>query len=460
MRATVRGTGIEGESPRWTFAWQAIWPGHAAGAALAWWLLPGGFPCEHPRFWTNRVLPWILVAAAGVGLMGVWRRNGLARQSAAVFIVAVWTSALATGAIIYPVSALRFGPPVSVITALFWTACLISCRRHWSWRRPVLAALAIGILIGSFLPLAERAPTSDTTPLNDSVTWPWPELCCFAQPVTSLIRVGHSASFTTHNAEAEVHFGRMTVSVRPLLEFESVSPDRCWTIFTPRSYGLSSRLRFVGTRSGMQGWYWYQASFVEHLLHVEPTATGAGILLEAFSRLEQPVYSHLNSFCELTISGHRRITLSFSPCREVRIEALPTDYPVGRPARFAFVDAGGMFHLVEAQSAEKGPFRILGRGHLGDAPLRITIYDEERAVCRLRIDDWARQAGRQLSPTAGWGVPVNTLEFSRLDDNRTAPVWLWMSLSSTSVGRGWDCVGHTAGTYRNRLKIEPASEHP
>jgi hypothetical protein len=456
MPTNDRETDVDGERPPWTFAWQAIWLGHAAGAALAWWLLPGGFPWEHPRFWINRVLPWIVVAVSGMGLVGVWRKNSLVRQSAAVFIVAVWTSALVASTITYPISARRFWPPALVITGLIWAACLVSCRRHWSWRWPVLTALAAGSLIGAILPLGVRAPEADTTPLGDST--PWPRISRDSQPVASTVRVSRIASLAPQSAEAEVRFGRVTISVRPLLEFESVSPDRCWTIFTPRSYRPNSRLRLVDTRSDAQDWYRYQASFVEHLLHVESAAGGAGILVEAFSRLEQPIYSHLNSFCELTISGHQRMTLSFSPCPDARIEAHPTDYPVGRPARFAYVDSEGTFHVVEAQNAEKGPFRPLGQGHLGDAPLQITIFDADRAVCRLRIDDWARQAGRQLSPTAGWGVPVNTLAFSRLDDNPATAVWLWMSLSSTSVGRGWDSVGHTAGTYRNRLSIKPVPE--
>jgi len=29
-----------------------------------------------------------------------------------------------------------------------------------------------------------------------------------------------------------------------------------------------------------------------------------------------------------------------------------------------------------------------------------------------------------------------------------------MPLSATSVGRGWDSVGHSAGTYRNRVTLE------
>lgn len=439
---------------RWTFVWQTIWLGHAVVAILAWWILPGGFSWEHPRFWTNLVLPWIVVAVVGAGMVGVWRKNGLTCQLAAVFIATFWTSALITGAIIYPISISRIGLPAMVVAALFWAACLASCRRNWSWRWPAPVGFAAGVLLGAFVPVAERAPVPDTTPLNDSVAWH--EECLGARPAESLVRINDSVSLSPPGADVEARFGRMTVSVRPFLEFESVSPDGCWTIFTPPLYRPHSRLKLAGTRGGAAGWYHYQSPFVEHLLHVESTAGGSGVLVEAFNRLAQPVYSHLNSFCELTISGHRRITLSFSPCEKSRIEVLPTDYPVGRPARFAYVDAAGWFRIVEAQNAEKGPFRTLDHGDLGEAPLRITIYDEDRAVCRLGIDDWARQAGRILSPTAGWGVPVNALEFRRLDDHPTAAVWIWMSLSSTSIGRGWDSVGHASGIYRNRLSISPA----
>jgi hypothetical protein len=35
MPTDDRKTDVDGERLRWTFAWQAIWLGHAAGAALA-----------------------------------------------------------------------------------------------------------------------------------------------------------------------------------------------------------------------------------------------------------------------------------------------------------------------------------------------------------------------------------------------------------------------------------------
>jgi hypothetical protein len=41
------------------------------------------------------------------------------------------------------------------------------------------------------------------------------------------------------------------------------------------------------------------------------------------------------------------------------------DYPIGRPARFAFVERDRTFRVVEASTGEKGPFRTLARGRLG-----------------------------------------------------------------------------------------------
>jgi hypothetical protein len=35
-----------------------------------------------------------------------------------------------------------------------------------------------------------------------------------------------------------------------------------------------------------------------------------------------------------------------------------------------------------------------------------------------------------------------------------SPVRIWLTLAGTSVGRGFDSVGHAAGTYRNRVRIE------
>jgi hypothetical protein len=86
--------------------------------------------------------------------------------------------------------------------------------------------------------------------------------------------------------------------------------------------------------------------------------------------------------------------------------------------------------------------------------LTITVWDGDQAAYRLTMIDWSGQAGTALSPTAGWGVPVNAIEFGLLEGSGGKTANVWMTLAGTSVGRGWDSVGHAAGVYRNRLKIE------
>jgi hypothetical protein len=163
----------------------------------------------------------------------------------------------------------------------------------------------------------------------------------------------------------------------------------------------------------------------------------------------------LNTYCELGLYGHKALSISFSPCPDQRIEVTYFQYPVGRPQRCAYVDAGGTFRVVEAASGEKGPFKPLASGPLARGePLTITLYDADVPLCRITLEDWSAQAGTDLSPTAGWGLPVNVIEFSRYGEAPSSPVGISVTLAGTSVGRGWDSVAHAAGTYRNRMRVE------
>ena len=144
------------------------------------------------------------------------------------------------------------------------------------------------------------------------------------------------------------------------------------------------------------------------------------------------------------------------------IEVRPFDYPFGRPARFAFVSADRTFRVVEATSGEKGPFRTLGAGtararcNRSRSPSTMRVEPSRDSA----LDDFAAQADTTLSPTAGWGVPVNAMEFSLAEDAPSSPASIFVTLAGTSVGRGWDCVGHRAGTYRDRLRLEPVAAIP
>ena len=81
------------------------------------------------------------------------------------------------------------------------------------------------------------------------------------------------------------------------------------------------------------------------------------------------------------------------------------------------------------------------------------IYDKSQKIYSLDISDWAAQLSYDRSPTAGWGVPVNAIEFTRTGRADNSSVMIWLTLSGTGVGRGFQAVGHKAGCYRNNMTI-------
>jgi hypothetical protein len=186
-----------------------------------------------------------------------------------------------------------------------------------------------------------------------------------------------------------------------------------------------------------------------------PVGTAA---IEALTWVEAPVYSHLNSFARLSVTGHRRLGLRFSPCPDLAVEVVHSEYPFGAPARLAYLDARGIFRVVQASDAEKGPFTTLAEGPLARGePLGIVLLEigdaSRRELATIVFRDWSLQLSTELSPTAGWGLPQNALEFGRASSEPTSAAYIDLTLAGTSVGRGWDSVGHRAGVYRNRIEI-------
>jgi len=86
--------------------------------------------------------------------------------------------------------------------------------------------------------------------------------------------------------------------------------------------------------------------------------------------------------------------------------------------------------------------------------MTVTLFDEETPKFRLTFDDFTAQASTELSPTAGWGVTQNALQFALSGDAPGAMASVFLTLASTSVGRGFDSVGHAPGVYRNRIRVE------
>ena len=274
--------------------------------------------------------------------------------------------------------------------------------------------------------------------------------------IPEALSLGHDAMIQASNASLTVRFSPLSITVQPLLIFLSGSKDGCWSALVPARDRIGPEPRLRGyKRDGEQS-----SAFLYELrgqgpamLRVQSPA-GGSTKLEANTHLMRQVESHLNSYCDFEVRGHRRLWLEFSPSPGELIEVRRFDYPFGRPARFAFIEADRTFRVVEASNGEKGPFQTLARGRLGvEETLTITLHDRGRARARISLADWSSQADTSLSPTAGWGAPVNAIEFSLADDSPTSPASIFVTLAATSVGRGWDCVGHSPGTYRNRIEL-------
>ena len=413
--------------------WVVISAAHVAAAAFAWRLLPHGFTWPHPRFWMNGVLPFVFAAAGAACIFGSWKQ----RAPLAAFPIGMFTGAHVAMApawiLVFPLTGKHVAVVSGVIAAVLCACAFASLRRPRGW--PVAIGAAVGVVLGAFVPWSQRGADPETHPaagVHALVAGSRPDLPAWAHAFPE-------------SEVWSVDAGRVRVALHPLLTFWSRSPDRGWTAFAdaeqrngpPRRYGGGDS--YAGEEPGVVR----VSAPAEHVLHIDAEAV-----------LPEAVYSHLNTFCALEIRGHHHLFLAFSPVPSEHIEVTYSEYPTGRPERFAFIDRHFELHVVEAESGEKGPFTELAHGPLrADGKLGITVFDDDTPIAQIDFADFARQASTQPSPTAGWGVPENAIEFSLAGARPDSTAAIYMTLAGTSVGRGWDSVGHAAGAYRDRIDV-------
>lgn len=400
---------------------------HAAMAAAWWWGMPHGFPLLHGRTLANTIGPGLVL---GLGL------SLRSSRAAGATLAGLWLG-VALGLILaFPLS----GPRVALAPLAVGLVLLAVTRR---WPRLVLA----GALLGVALPFTQRGPEPDTRPLlPPGAALPAPFEGWAAGP-------GEGPAFEVRAAAESVGLelgpGRR-VDVEPLLTFTSRSPDRCWTL-------LASPDERRGPARGVER---VSARLVDYASADGPAALRArarpgALEVEGLVALEGPVFAHLARASLVSVSGLAAPSVRFDACPGVDVELRESDYPVGRPARFACFD-GERLRVLEATSGEKGPFRALAEGPLARGqPLGLTLLDGGAPVVHVAWLDFTAQAGLGLSPTAGWGAPVNALELHLDRTPRSSRVRLHAELAATSIGRGWDSVGHAAGVYRERLVVRP-----
>jgi len=244
-------------------------------------------------------------------------------------------------------------------------------------------------------------------------------------------------------SEVEAPCGRARLTIKPLLRFKDASDDGFWPL--TRSPTTTRAVEPPGLSGPLRNASLEVRQVDERTVH-----------LDAATLVPRVIFSHLNTFTELHLTGLNAPSFRFSPTGLQAFAALPFDYPTGRPAQFATLRPEGTFVVYRCTDAEKGPFIELARGPLASTdPVTLTVLDGEAAQCRITFLDFAAQADVQRSPTAGSNIPVNGLQFGTRGDE--PGVLVFVSLAATGIGRGLETVAHAPGVYRNRIHVEGVS---
>ena len=424
--------------------WFTLLAVHTGAAAVWWWLMPGGFPSSAPEYWVNEVAPIFCILILLTALFARGKFSHAILPAVVAMIPAFWLAFGISSRLTFDDS---FGSrwttafiPAAIVGGLWVNQFRLRLTVKWLVPLFVLPALIGGWL----LPGTQRAPEPSTTPRGESFA--------AAAPGPSdqrLIKLTKEAQIRPGDSRVVFKRDKMILNVQPLLSFANRSPDRCWTSLAPE--GTSTPTNRVLESKVHDGgrWIFSYKDEDKSVLEVSATRDGA-VQLDGRSRLPKAIFSHGNTFAELTVQGHQKLTVSFSPLPDRRIEVPPA----GQPARFAYLDGNETFHVVQASAEQRGPFTEIAAGRLkpGD-PLVVTLYDNGKAAFAVTIDDWSAQASTQLSPTAGSGLPVNAVELQRGGEPESSPALITLSLASTSIGRGTQSVGHTPGVYRDRITV-------
>lgn len=423
---------------------------HAAAALGSMAFAPWGFPALHARTAANVVLPAVLALASGAAVAGLVRRPSAWMAPAAALWAALWCGGAIAALALYTQSAARIALACALpCGAMFLLAVAVASVRALRPANPrrLAAFSALGLLVGAAFPFTQRAGAPATRPGGPIPAAPLegPRVGDASVLVAPGVRLFDDGTVILDR----VRPGSPAARIEPRLRFESRAPQGGWTLFAPRAlraepedrdlalFGGPGRASASGT--GLGRWR-VEARALDH----------RRIEIDAETTLDRDESSHLNAWFEVRLSSAAGLRLRLDPRAGSPLEFRRWGGFLRRPAQFASLHDDGTLRVHEAARAEKGPFREIARGALARGePLVLTIERHARPWMRVTLLDFASQASTDPSPTAGWGIPQNAIEWGG-----GGGAWISASLAGTSIGRGFDTVGHAAGTYRSRVIVE------
>lgn len=383
---------------------------HLAGACGWWSAMAGGFPLLHRMSVANLWIP-LLVGLVALGALVAARRSPRWTRRGALMLAGLWFGIAGCGASLFNNSS---GWVWAVCAGIGGVGVLLA-----GWRQ-AMRWLALGVCVGVAAAAVQRAAPAATRPLGTGPEFDVVGPCSWDGTLSLVVRP------------------RVQVHVNPLLVFESVSQDRFWTVFAERWWGAPIRCEGEEVIGGVR-----RGQFVgEGRMVLAAEALDGELRIDAGIELATEVYSHLNHVLAVTVTADE-VSLAFAGCAAVA-PPRPDEASV-----FAYVEAGGELVVARATRREKGPFDELCRTAVVDGVVVVRVNVRGEAVADVELRDWAAQADTTPSPTAGWGVPGNAIEFWSVP----GAVQLVATLAGTSVGRGFHSVGHAAGRYRNRVVV-------
>jgi hypothetical protein len=221
--------------------WNIIFLGTGILAAVYFYSMAGGFPASSLFFWCNTIFcPLIvlfIIAAFYSKIKEKEHAHLLCKRSFFSFLL----SFIITAKVIFPQTMRMSFLVVMLVMVIGLSYSLLT---ESSKKKPLLTIpyCVLALVFGIFLPLSQRGADAVTAPLNPV----FENFPVQINKTATALNLGHKLQFYPNSATLNIQSADSKITIHPLLNFDSVSPDRCWTVLARRRDMFPTPLKISG----------------------------------------------------------------------------------------------------------------------------------------------------------------------------------------------------------------------